>query len=319
MQVRLYDTTLRDGTQSERISFSIEDKLKIAEKLNDLGVHYIEGGWPSSNPKDALFFKKVKALNLKSKIVPFGSTRKAGVSTEKDENLKALLAAETNTVCIFGKSWDLHVTDALKTTLEENLNMIKDSVSYLKKQGKEVIYDAEHFFDAFKNNKEYALKTLKASEEGGADVIVLCDTNGGTMPFEVEEIVVEVRKVVNTPLGIHAHNDSETAVANTLASVKLGVGHIQGTINGYGERCGNANLCSIIPNLKLKAGIDCISTGQLKRLTEISRYVAEIANLSPSPNLPYVGSSAFAHKGGIHVDAVQKTPKMHCFSRKLRH
>jgi 2-isopropylmalate synthase len=309
MQIRLYDTTLRDGTQSERISFSVEDKLKIAEKLDEIGIHYIEGGWPGSNPKDALFFKKAKGLNLKAKIVPFGSTRKAHVAPEKDKNLQALLNAETETVCIFGKSWGLHVKDALKTTLNENLKMIQESVKFLKEKNKEIIYDAEHFFDAFKDNDEYAIRTLKAAEDGGADVIVLCDTNGGTMPFEIEEIIKKVKVKIKTPLGIHAHNDSETAVANTLTAVRLGALHVQGTINGYGERCGNANLCSVIPNLKLKLELKVVSDEQLKRLTEVSRYVTEIANLSPSPNLPYVGTSAFAHKGGIHVDAVSKNPR----------
>jgi 2-isopropylmalate synthase len=307
--LKLYDTTLRDGSQSERISFSVEDKLKIAEKLDDLGIHYIEGGWPGSNPKDAIFFEKVKAFNLQARIVPFGSTRRAGVAPEMDKNLKTILDAGTETVCIFGKSWDLHVKDALKTTLEENLKMISESVRFLKNEGKEVIYDAEHFFDAYKDNRDYALKTLKAAEEGGASVIVLCDTNGGAMPFEIEKVVKDLEGVIKTPLGIHAHNDSDTAVANTLAAIRLGLAHVQGTINGYGERCGNANLCSIIPNLKLKLGIDCVTDEQLKKLTEVSRYITEIANLSPSPNLPYVGSSAFAHKGGVHVDAVQKNPK----------
>jgi 2-isopropylmalate synthase len=309
MPVKLYDTTLRDGTQSERISFSVKDKLKIAEQLDELGIHYIEGGWPGSNPKDVEFFIEVKKLKLKANVVPFGSTRKAGVAPEKDTNLTALLDSKTEVVCIFGKSWDLHVTDALKTTLEENLNMISESVKFLKEKGKEVIYDAEHFFDAYKDNKAYALKTIKAAEEGGADVIVLCDTNGGTLPFEISKIVKAVKIEVKTALGIHAHNDSETAIANTLVAVELGVAHIQGTINGYGERCGNANLCSIIPNLKLKLGINCVSNDHLHRLTEVSRYISEIANLSPPSNLPYVGTSAFAHKGGIHVDAVQKNPR----------
>ena len=309
MKIKLYDTTLRDGAQSERISFSVEDKLKIAEKLDELGIHYIEGGWPGSNPKDALFFKKAKDLNLKARIVPFGSTRKVDIQPEEDENLKALLDAHTETVCIFGKSWDLHVKDALKTTLEKNLEMIHESVSFLKGMDKEVIYDAEHFFDAYKDNPRYAVKTLEAAAEGGADIIVLCDTNGGTMPSEVEKVFKAVKSTVKTPLGIHAHNDSDTAVANTLAAVILGASHVQGTINGYGERCGNANLCSIIPNLKLKLGIECVTDEQLEKLTEISRYISEIANLSPPPNLPYVGSSAFAHKGGVHIDAVRKNPR----------
>ncbi len=307
--LKLYDTTLRDGTQSEKISLSIEDKLKIAKKLDEIGVNYIEGGWPGSNPKDEEFFSKAKHLGLNARLVPFGSTRKAGITSEKDKNLAALLKADTETVCIFGKSWDLHVKDALKTTLQENLNMIYESTRFLKDHGKEVIYDAEHFFDAYKNNREYSIQTLKEAERGGADILVLCDTNGGTIPSEIEEIIKQVKKHVNVPLGIHAHNDSETAVANTLTAVKLGVAHVQGTINGYGERCGNANLCSILPNLKIKLGIDCVTDDQLKKLTEVSRYISEIANLTPYPNLPYVGSSAFAHKGGVHVDAVQKNPR----------
>ncbi|MFV2040599.1 MAG: citramalate synthase [Candidatus Hydrothermarchaeales archaeon] len=309
MHIKLYDTTLRDGTQSERISFSVEDKLKIAVKLDELGIHYIEGGWPGSNPKDAEFFEQAKKLNLKARLVPFGSTRRAGVSPEKDLNLKALIDAQTDVVCIFGKSWGLHVTDALKTTFTENLAMIEDSVRFLKNAGKEVVYDAEHFFDAYKDNPVYALQTLAAAQSGGADVIVLCDTNGGTLPGELEKIITTVKSSVKVPLGIHAHNDSETAVANTLAAVKLGASHVQGTVNGYGERCGNASLCSIIPNLKLKLGLDCVTDEQLMRLTEVSRYVTEIANITPTPSLPYVGVSAFAHKGGIHVDAVTKNPR----------
>lgn len=307
--VRIYDTTLRDGSQSEYISFSVEDKLRIAKKLDELGVHYIEGGWPGSNPKDIEFFKKVKALCFKSKIVAFGSTRKATNKVEKDQNIKALLKAGTTAVCVFGKSWDLHVRDALGISLEKNLELIEDSISYLKSKRGEVIYDAEHFFDAYKRNADYALRTLKVAQEAGADVIVLCDTNGGAMPYEVQETIAEVGKKISAPLGIHAHNDADTAVANTIVAVKRGAEHVQGTINGYGERCGNANLCSIIPNLKLKLGINCLSNKQMKKLTEVSRFVSEIANLSPQGNLPYVGSSAFAHKGGVHVSAVQKNPE----------
>ncbi|MDI6654630.1 MAG: citramalate synthase [Candidatus Hydrothermarchaeota archaeon] len=307
--VRIYDTTLRDGSQSEHISFSLEDKLRIAKKLDELGVHYIEGGWPGSNPKDVEFFRKVKALRLKSKIVAFGSTRKAKNKVEKDQNIKALLKAGTSAVCVFGKSWDLHIRDALGISLEQNLELIEDSISYLKSKRKEVIYDAEHFFDAYKRNADYAMQTLKVAQAAGADVIVLCDTNGGAMPYEVQETFAEVRKRISAPLGIHAHNDADTAVANTIAAVKMGAEQVQGTINGYGERCGNANLCSIIPNLKLKLGIDCLDSRQLKKLTEVSRFVSEIANLSHQNNTPYVGSSAFAHKGGIHVSAVLKNPE----------
>jgi 2-isopropylmalate synthase len=309
MQVKLFDTTLRDGAQTEGISFSLEDKLKIAELLDELGIHYIEGGWPGSNPKDIEFFKAIKDIKLKTaRIVAFSSTRRPKVKVEDDKNIATLLAADTPAVAIFGKCWDFHVTDALKTTLEENLDMIKDTVAFAKKAGKEVIFDAEHFFDGYKANPEYALKALKAAEKGGADVLVLCDTNGGSLPDEIEEIINTVNKQVKTPLGIHTHNDAGTAVANSVMAVKCGAVQVQGTINGYGERCGNANLCSIIPILKLKLYINCLSDKQLKRLTEISRHVAEIANLPQSPHQPFVGRSAFSHKGGIHVSAVIKHP-----------
>ncbi|MFQ6136153.1 MAG: citramalate synthase [Candidatus Hydrothermarchaeales archaeon] len=309
-RVKIYDTTLRDGSQSERISFSVEDKLRIAERLDELGVAYIEGGWPGSNPKDIRFFEKVKDLELKNaKIVAFGSTRKAGNTPENDPSIKALLRSKTSVVCIFGKSWDLHVRDALNVSLEENLGMIEDSVSYLKSKGLEVIYDAEHFFDAYKANPEYAMETLESAQKSGADCVVLCDTNGGCMPAEVQTTIEAVQKKIDSPLGIHAHNDADTAVANTMVAVAMGIEHVQGTINGYGERCGNANLCSVIANLKLKLGVDCISDEQLKRLTEVSRFVSEIANLAHQNNLPYVGTSAFAHKGGVHVDAVRKNPE----------
>jgi len=308
--VKIYDTTLRDGAQSENISFSLEDKLSIARELDNLGVHYIEGGWPGSNPKDIEFFKKVRDLELKnSKIVAFGSTRRANVAVADESILAALLEAKTDAVCIFGKSWDLHVSEALNITLDENLELISDTLRFLKEKGKEVIYDAEHFFDGYKSNSEYALKTIKVAEEAGADWIVLCDTNGGSLPFEVEEIMSQVRETVKAPLGIHAHNDSDTAVANTLMAVKMGATQVQGTINGYGERCGNANLCTVIPSLELKLGVKCLEDTKLKKLTEVSRYVSEIANLPHFDNMPYVGRSAFAHKAGIHVSAVQKTPR----------
>ncbi|HIC94015.1 MAG TPA: citramalate synthase, partial [Anaerolineae bacterium] len=307
MGLVLYDTTLRDGAQREGISFSVADKLKIARKLDELGIHYIEGGWPGSNPKDAEFFARARELRLRQAVITaFGSTRRAGVPVEEDAQIRALLEADTETVTIFGKSWDLHVTRVLGTTLGENLRMIADSVAYLKGQGREVIYDAEHFFDGFKANPDYALRTLQAAESAGADCLVLCDTNGGTLPSELVAIIEEVKKATNTPLGIHAHNDGELAVANSLAAVQAGVVHVQGTINGYGERCGNANLCSIIPNLKLKLGYDCISDGQLRQLVGVSRYVSELANLAHDAHLPYVGHSAFAHKGGVHVDALIK-------------
>ena len=309
MIVKLFDTTLRDGAQTEGISFSLEDKLKIAKLLAELGVHYIEGGWPGSNPKDIEFFKAIKGIKLKNaKIVAFSSTRRPGIKVEDDKNIQTLIAAETPVVSIFGKCWDFHVKDALKTTLDENLDMIKETVAYAKKAGREVIFDAEHFFDGYKANKDYAIQCLKAAEAAGADVLCLCDTNGGTLAFEAQKIINEVKPQLEKPFGIHAHNDSECAVSVSGMAVYCGATHVQGTINGYGERCGNANLCSIIPILKLKLGIDCVTDKQLKALTELSRHVAEIANLPQSAHQPFVGRSAFSHKGGIHVSAVTKHP-----------
>ncbi|MEE8401136.1 MAG: citramalate synthase [Candidatus Hydrothermarchaeaceae archaeon] len=308
-RVEIYDTTLRDGAQMEHISFSVKDKLSITERLDEL-VHYIEGGWPGSNPRDVEFFKKAKKLKLKNaKLVPFGSTRRAKKRPEDDNNLKAVLDVGTETVCIFGKTWDLHVKDALKVSSEENLSMIKDSVEHLKSKDRKVIYDAEHFFDAYKSNQDYAMETLELAQEAGADCIVLCDTNGGTLPSEIHMTVESVNRKMNVPLGIHAHNDAGVAVANSIIALKRGAVQVHGTINGFGERCGNANLCSLIPNIKLKLGLDCVTSEQLKKLTEISRFVSEIANISPLHNMPYVGRSAFAHKGGIHVDAVIKKPE----------
>ncbi len=309
-QVKLYDTTLRDGAQAEGISFSVADKLMVLKKLDELGIHYVEGGWPGSNPKDITFFKKAKALRLKiAKLVAFGSTRRKDINVENDVNIKRLLTAGTNVVTIFGKSWDFHVKYALRTSLEENLRMIHSTVRFLKSRGLEVIYDAEHFFDGYNSNPSYALKTLKEAEDAGADNISLCDTNGGTLPDNLEKIIKEVKSKIKTPLGIHTHNDSEMAVANSIIAVKMGCVLVQGTINGYGERCGNANLCSIIPNLKLKLRVNCISDGQLGSLTKVSRYVSEIANMVPRDEQPFVGNSAFAHKGGVHVSAVQKRPQ----------
>ncbi len=309
LKIFIYDTTLRDGTQAEGISLTVQDKLKITRKLDELQIHYIEGGWPGSNPKDLEYFKQVQAIPLKhAKIAAFGATRKAGVHVTEDANIKALLAAETPCIAIFGKSWDHHVLTALNTTLEENLKMIRESVHYLKSQKREVIYDAEHFFDGFKANPDYALAALKAAAEGGADWIVLCDTNGGSLPGEVEQIFLKVRRAIKVPLGIHAHNDGELAVANSIAAVKCGALQVQGTINGFGERCGNANLCSVIPNLQLKMGFSCLDPEALCRLTEVSHYVSEIANMAPQNNQPFVGASAFAHKGGVHVSAVLKDP-----------
>jgi len=307
MSVVLYDTTLRDGTQREGISFSVEDKLKIARRLDRLGIAYIEGGWPGSNPKDMAFFERVSELDLEQAVITaFGSTRRADMAVEEDPNIQALIAADTAAVAVVGKSWVLHVHRVLRTTLEENLRMIAESVRYLKAKGREVIYDAEHFFDGYQADPIYALQTLAAAAEAGADVLVLCDTNGGSLPSTIAAVIAEVRQATTTPLGIHAHNDGEMAVANSLAAVEMGVVHVQGTINGYGERCGNANLCSIIPALKLKMGYDCVTDEQLRMLTETARYVSELANLKLDAHLPYVGHSAFAHKGGMHVDALIK-------------
>ena len=270
-QIQLYDTTLRDGMQQEGISFSVADKLKIVQKLDELGIHFIEGGWPGSNPKDTQFFAKVKEITLSSAVLcAFGATRRHHTRAADDPNLLALLDARTKVMTLVGKSWDLHVTRLLDTTLEENLNMIADSIGYLRLAGHTVFFDAEHFFDGYKSDSRYALNTLKAAVEAGAGCIVLCDTNGGALPHEVAKIVQAVRKKIPVPLGIHAHNDAELAVANTLAAVQAGVTHVQGTINGYGERCGNANLCSIIPTLQLKMGIQCLSPEQLARLSDIS-------------------------------------------------
>jgi 2-isopropylmalate synthase len=303
--VELYDTTLRDGAQGEDISFTVEDKLRIAEKLEELGIHYIEAGWPGSNPKDDEFFQRARPKG-KAKLVAFGSTRRKGIAAAKDKNLAALLKAETPAVTIFGKSWDFHVQEALHASLEENLEIIFDSVQFLKKNADEVIYDAEHFFDGYKANSDYALKSIRAAHEAGADRIVLCDTNGGTLPSEIFNIVSAVGRELSAPLGIHCHNDGELAVANSLAAVEAGATQIHGTINGIGERCGNANLVSIIPNLKLKLKIDCVSEEELKKLREVSRFVYELANQKPFSHQPYVGDSAFAHKGGVHVSAILK-------------
>ena len=305
--VQLYDTTLRDGAQREGISFSVVDKLNIACKLDELGVDYIEGGWPGSNPRDAEFFVRVRDLSLShAKIAVFGSTRRVGIKAEADNNLMMLLDAGASVATIVGKSSDQQVKQILATTLEENLSMIADSVRFLKKNGLTVFLDAEHFFDGFKNNSDYALRCLKAAAEAGVDCLVLCDTNGGALPDEITRAVKAAKKITGVPLGIHVHNDGGLAVANTLAAVSAGATHVQGTINGYGERCGNANLCSIIPDLKLKMGIDCVTDEQLARLTEVSHFVSEAANLVPDPFLPYVGASAFSHKAGYHVDGVTK-------------
>ena len=306
--ISVYDTTLRDGTQREGISLSVEDKLKVTMLLDDLGVDYIEGGFPGSNPKDVIYFERVRSLPLKhAKITAFGMTCRAGVAADVDENVLALANAGTSCVTVVGKSWLLHVTEVLRTTPEENWRLIRDTLAYLKGLGREVIYDAEHFFDGYKADSEYALTTLRAALEGGADNITLCDTNGGVMYWELEQIVREVVQALpGVPIGIHTHNDSELGVANTLAGVRGGAQMVQGTINGYGERCGNANLCSIIPDLILKMGYDCLPDGKLAQLSFVSRAVSEIANLPPDNNLAYVGRSAFAHKGGMHVAAIRR-------------
>jgi 2-isopropylmalate synthase len=305
--VQLYDTTLRDGAQSEGISFSVVDKLHVARKLDELGIHYIEGGWPGSNPKDVEFFDKARELTLKSSVlVAFGSTRHPNGQAEADANLLALASAGVRAVTIVGKSSALQVKQVLETSLDENLSMIADSIRYLGARGLTVFFDAEHFFDGFKADPNYSLQVVKVAAEAGAQCVVLCDTNGGSLPGEIVTAVNAAKSETVVPLGIHCHNDGELAVANTLAAVASGVTQVQGTINGYGERCGNANLCSIIPALKLKMGIDCVTGEQLARLTEVSHYVTEMANLVPDPFQPYVGTSAFSHKAGLHVSGLEK-------------
>jgi 2-isopropylmalate synthase len=308
--VELYDTTLRDGAQSEGISFSVVDKLNIARKLDELGIHYIEGGWPGSNPKDAEFYRRVKELSLKkARIAAFCSTRRHNIRAEEDNNLLVVVESGAKIATIVAKSSDLQVARVLKTTLEENLNMIADSVRYLRSRGIDVFFDAEHYFDGYKSDAKYALRTLEAAADAGADCLVLCDTNGGTLPDEITEAVKAAAKATSVPLGIHSHNDSGLALAGTLAAVQAGAVQVQGTINGYGERTGNADLCSIIPTLKLKMGIDCVSDEQLAGLTDVAHYVSELANLPPAPYAPYVGSSAFSHKAGYHVAGLAKWPE----------
>jgi 2-isopropylmalate synthase len=306
-QVELYDTTLRDGAQREGLSFSVEDKLRITRRLDEFGIHYIEGGWPGANPKDNDYFERVKSLDLKQAVVvAFGSTRHPKKAAAEDENLKHLLDAESAAVCLVGKTWGFHVEHALKTSLANNLEMIEDSVAYMVAQDKTVFFDAEHFFDGFKHNAPYALAALAAAERGGAACLVLCDTNGGALPSEIKDIVGVVTGKFDMPVGIHTHNDADCAVANTLVAVEAGATQIQGTINGYGERAGNANLCSVIPALALKMDIPCVTPAQLAMLTEVSHFVSEVANLSPNMHQPYVGESAFAHKGGLHVSALER-------------
>ena len=309
-KVKLYDTTLRDGAQGEGISYSVMDKVRIAQELDKLGIHYIEGGWPGSNPKDMEFYLKMAKMRLGgAQLVAFGSTRRSSSLAAQDSNLRALLKSQAKIVTIFGKTWDLHIKDVLKTTLEENLNMIRDTVSFLVARGLTVFYDAEHFFDAYEANKEYSLKCLLTAQEAGAKAVVTCDTNGGTLTSLISRVIKEIRPQIKISLGIHCHNDGDLAVANSLAAVQAGCDMVQGTINGYGERCGNADLIPVIANLKLKLGIDCISDDKLKELTRVSHFVSEISNMKQKNDQPYTGASAFAHKGGVHINAVMKNPK----------
>jgi 2-isopropylmalate synthase len=311
----IYDTTLRDGTQREGLSLSVEDKVRIADRLDRMGVAFIEGGWAGANPKDGEFFRRMQEYRLSNaELVVFCSTRRAGIEAQEDPMLVPIVGAETKWITIFGKSWDLHVIEGLRTTLEENLAMIGDTIAYLRSCDRRLIYDAEHWFDGYKNNPDYALKTLKVAFDAGAEWFVLCDTNGGTLPDEVAKITQVVYESLiawgstSPQIGIHTHNDSGLAVANAIAAVQHGATMVQGTINGYGERCGNANLCTVIPNLQLKMGYNCIAADKLAQLTEVSRQVSEIVNLAPDDHAPFVGASAFAHKGGIHVSAVQRNP-----------
>jgi 2-isopropylmalate synthase len=305
--VLLYDTTLRDGCQAEDVSFTLEDKLRIAQKLDEIGIDYIEGGYPGSNERDADFFKRVKKLKLKNaRVASFGTTRKVGVKPSQDFNLKVLLQADTPVVTLVGKTWDLHVRDDLRISQKANLEIIADSIAFMKKRVDELVFDAEHFFDGFRANPDYALECLKAAQEGGADWIVLCETNGGRLPGDVREALTQVNRAIKTPLGIHCHNDGELAVANTLTAVEMGATQVQGTINGFGERCGNVNLISVIANLQLKMGKKCVTPAQLKKLREVSLLFYELANIHPNRRQAYVGDSAFAHKGGLHVSGVLK-------------
>ncbi len=307
--VELFDTTLRDGTQGEHVTLSAHDKVRIAQKLDAFGIDVIEGGWPGSNPKDQAFFEEAKTIEWEhTAICAFGSTRHASNAPADDPNLQALIEAQTDVVSIFGKSWTLHVEQALGISQEENLDLIRSSVAFLREHDKRVIYDAEHFFDGYADNPEYALQTLRAAAEAGADTLVLCDTNGGSLPHDIHEVTATIRDEVEATLGIHAHNDGGCGVANSLAAVRAGARHVQGTINGLGERCGNADLCSVIPDLQLKMGYDCVDEEQMSTLADLSRFTNEIANLDPNDGAPYVGRSAFTHKGGIHVSAVMKEP-----------
>lgn len=309
MTVELFDTTLRDGTQGEHVTLSARDKVRIAHRLDTFGIDVIEGGWPGSNPKDQAFFEDAREIEWEqTSICAFGSTRHASKAPTEDPNLQALIEAKTDVVSIFGKSWTLHVEQALGISLEENLDLIRSSIAFLREHGKRVIYDAEHFFDGYADNSDYALRTLRAAAEAGADTLVLCDTNGGSLPHDVGAVTETVRDEVDSTLGIHAHNDGGCAVANSLAAVRAGARHVQGTINGLGERCGNADLCSVIPDLQLKMDFECVTEDQLASLADLSRFTNEVGNLDPDDGAPYVGRSAFTHKGGIHVSAVMKEP-----------
>jgi 2-isopropylmalate synthase len=309
-QVIIFDSTLRDGAQGQGISFSLEDKIKIVKALDEMHVDYIEAGNPGSNPKDMEFFKRLKEVNLNnSKIVAFGSTRKPNVKAEEDKNLKDLLFSGADTVVVFGKSWSFQVTEIIKTSLDENIQMIKDTIKYLYENGKEVFFDAEHFYDGYKENKDYAMAALKAAEQAGAKVVVLCDTNGGTLPQEIYDITKAVRKEISIEIGIHSHDDMGMAVANSIMAIQAGAKQVQGTFIGIGERCGNANLSAIMPALKLKLGYEVLKGAELVNLTKSARYIAEICNITLMDQSPFVGNSAFAHKGGMHIDAVTKAPR----------
>ena len=309
-KIQVYDTTLRDGCQAEKISFSVDDKLRIARRLDAIGIDYIEGGWPNeTSPRDREVFERARDIDWKhAKFAAFGSTRRPGIAPEDDGQLQFLIDSGAPTITIFGKSWDLHVTEVLGTTVEENLRMIEDSCAYLKESGAEVIFDAEHFFDGYRADPEFAMACLEAAQRGGAEALVLCDTNGGSMPLFIHEITAKAVEQFDVPIGIHCHNDSGMAVGNTQIAVDAGATHVQGTINGYGERAGNANLCTVIPNLELKTDLSALPEGRLHELTELSRWVDEVALVRHDERAPYVGASAFAHKGGMHVNAVLKNP-----------
>ena len=310
-KITIYDTTLRDGTQAEDVHFSTEDKIRVSQKLDDLGIDFIEGGWPGSNPTDEQFFQEIKHYNLKhSTVSAFGSTHNAKATPETDQHFQTMLRASAAAVTIFGKTWTIHVQEALRISLERNLEIIADSLAYLRQHVRHLFFDAEHFFDGFKADPDYALSCLRQAEQAGADCIILCDTNGGSMTTEIGDIVSRVvQHMPNTSFGIHAHNDCELAVANSLEAVRAGVTHVQGTINGVGERCGNANLCSILPCLQLKMDMEALPQGNLERLTATAHYISEVANIRPFIRQPFVGNAAFAHKGGVHVSAIRRNPK----------